>query len=350
MKKVLFLYSHGGKIVTGGQKYEDLLFRDIQENPNFTIERRWLNNFTNRWNKYLAVLKNIGLLRKLKQYDLVLFNSANCFYFIPLIWLMRLCGRKVGVIHHHFMYMEKTGLRRPYYYLQEMFFLRAASVLLLPSPYMDYLCRKLFPKKPIYYWQIPFEPKQPALKMNPQPGNLLYIGTIEPRKGLTYLLDAMVLLKRRGVECSLKIVGKTVRQWYRDALDQTIEREQLKVEFTGFLTNEGLDRVTSEADIFAFPSQLEGYGMVICESMVNGTPVVCFNNSAMPYTVKDGVNGALVENQNVVAFADAIERITRDRTYRQELSDGALQTASGFMTNSRFFTTVNRDMTQILSE
>ena len=89
--------------------------------------------------------------------------------------------------------------------------------------------------------------------------------------------------------------------------------------------------------------------MVICESMVNGLPVVCFDNSAMPYTVKDGVNGLLVPDGDDAAMADAIGRVVADRDLRRRLSEGALATVETFMTRERFRQAAINDTCAIIS-
>lgn len=231
----------------------------------------------------------------------------------------------------------------------ELSFLRAASDIIVPSPYINDLSRKIFPGRHIHYWQIPFETSPSALQPNPQAGNLLYIGTIELRKGLVHLVNAMAMLKKRGIYCRLTVVGKTVDAAYRQRLDHIITEETLDVRFTGYVSDEELSRIISEADLFTFPSRLEGYGMVICESMTNGLPVICFDNSAMPYTVKDGVNGLLVPDGDETAFAEAISRAVTDRSLREHLSRGAFSTVASFMTPDRFRETVIRDTQAIIN-
>lgn len=346
--KILFLYSHGGEIITGGEKYEDILYHDLKKNPEMDVERVWLNNDKGRLRKYISPFRNLALAGWLKKYDLVLFNGAHCFNFLLLIWLLRLLRVKTGIIHHHFLFHGMTGLRHTYYRWLEMSFLNGAATIIVPSPYINELCTKMFPKKEIRYWQIPFEPAPKSISASPKPGNLLFIGTIEPRKGLIHLLDAMTSLKKRGTDCRLTVIGKTVRHDYRETLDRKISDEGLNVRFTGFISDNEMEQIISEADIFTFPSRLEGYGMVICESMVNGLPVICFNNSAMPYTVKDGVNGLLVADGDSEAMADAIERVTTDRNLRERLSKGALDTVKTFMTPEKFCQTVIRETEGII--
>lgn len=346
--KIMFLYSHDGQIVTGGQKYEDLLYRIMKDDPRMEVDRRWIHNKNTGLKKYLYMFPNLRYAARLKGYDLVIFNSAQGLYFILLIWLLRLMGVRTAVVHHHFMFHQNTGIKRSYYKLVESSFIRGAAETIVPSPYIYDLCRRMFPRRDIRYWQIPFDAVPVAAKGTPQAGNLLYIGTIEARKGLDLLLEAMTMLKKQGVDCRLTIVGKTVEAGYRESLDRMVSDEQLNVRFTGYVSDEELQRIISETDIFTFPSRLEGYGMVICESMVNGLPVICFDNSAMPYTVKDGVNGLLVPDGDSEAFAGAVARVVKDRALRDRLSKGALETADSFMTPARFRDTVRRETEEMM--
>ncbi len=349
--KILFLYSQGGKIITGGQVYEDILFQGLKANPELEVDRIWLNNITGKWNKYTSGIRNLRLLRKAGKYDLIFFNSVQGISFLPLIILLRLFpGTKTAVIHHHFLHHQVEGARRVFYRMQENPFMRSADIIVVPSPYILDLCKSLFPKNEIRYWQIPFDKPRNAIQPHPTKGELLYVGTIENRKGLIYALHALSALKKRGVECHLTIVGKTVEPDYKAVLDQIIASENLNVTFTGFITAEEKQNLTAKADAFLFPSLLEGYGMVLCEAMMNGLPVICFDNSAMPYTVKDGENGLLVPNKNSEAMAEAIERITLDRTLRQRLSQGALAFTSSLNNTDSFHALTNREVQEIVGK
>lgn len=346
--KILFLYSRSGAIITGGQKYDYMLYEYLGEISGIEVERRCLDNANTKLRRYRSVFSNLLLAKDLRKYDLVIANSTDCFCFALLFWLLKLLGVKTAVLLHHFLFHGAEGIRRLYCKSLEGNFLKASSSIIVPSPYINDLCRKMYPRKEVYYWQIPFEQSPSVLPANPIPGNLLYIGTIEHRKGLLHLIEAMTLLKNRGVDCRLTIVGKIVSQAYKDMLDAKIAENKLNVRFAGYVSSEELERIKSEADIFTFPSRLEGYGMVICESMLCGLPVVCFDNSAMPYTVKDGVNGLLVADGNNDALADAIEKIVEDRDLRKRLSEGALATVDTFMTHARYRRIVEKEIYDLL--
>ncbi len=90
--------------------------------------------------------------------------------------------------------------------------------------------------------------------------------------------------------------------------------------FKGRQEIDALYRSYQESLCFAFPSSLEGYGMVLLEAMAKGCPCVVFNNSAMPYTVHDGENGLVVANNDSDAFAAAVVRMVEDKELRARFS------------------------------
>lgn len=348
MKKILFLYPYERQIVTGGQKYEDNLYHILRDSGLYEVDRRWLGLPKGRIDKYFNRSRLLRRADEFRQYDVVFLNSVHGLDLTPLARrLVGRYGRKVCIVHHHFLYEGVGGIRRRYYKLLETHFLRAASTVVIPSPFILDKCRAMFPGGNFTYWQIPFEKSAAAAAPSPRPGRLLYIGTVERRKGVDLLVEAMSLLKKRGVECSLRAVGKIKDEaMYRELADR-VTAESLDVEFLGFVDDSVKARLVAGADVFVFPSRQEGYGMALCEAMTDGLPVVCFDNSAMPYTVRDGANGFLVPDGDTAAFADRVARIVTDRPLRARLSQGALDTAGGLMTPERFRDKVLADMAAI---
>lgn len=337
MKKILFLYPYERQIVTGGQKYEDNLYHILRDSGAYEVERLWLGLPKGRSGKLLNWRRLLRRAEEYGSYDVIFLNSVYGLDLTPLARrLVGRYGRKVCVVHHHFLYEGVSGFRRRYYRLLETRFLRAASTVVIPSPFILDKCKALFPLGDFTYWQIPFEKSVCSLPPSPRPGRLLYIGTVERRKGTDKLIEAMALLKERGVECSLSIVGKIKDEAMHRDLAEKVAAANLDVSFLGFVDDSEKARLMAEADVFVFPSRQEGYGMALCEAMTEGLPVVCFDNSAMPYTVVDGENGFLVPDGDAGSFADAVARIVTDRAVRRRLSQGALDTASRLMTPARF--------------
>ena len=335
MPKILIQYNRWGKVVTGGHVYEDNLYRWLKED-GVDIDRRSADAGISWPQKLVYPLIHLRLLRNMKNYNLIVFNSVCAPYFLPLLWVLRLITRKKTVaIHHHFMNNEFKGVKHYFYRILEHTFLKSVHVILTPSPYILSSCQKLFPRKKTLYLPIPFTKKELS-DSHPDKGALVYVGTIEPRKGLKYLIESLIGLKKRGRNYRLTIVGKTIDNEYKESLDKLIIDADLNVNYTGFIETNEKNRILSEADVFVFPSLLEGYGMVLCEAMACGLPVVCFDNSAMPFTVHDGENGLLVPNKNCMEFTNAIERIVEDRYLREKLSLGAHRHAASLLTSGEF--------------
>jgi glycosyltransferase involved in cell wall biosynthesis len=143
---------------------------------------------------------------------------------------------------------------------------------------------------------------------------LLFVGGLEERKGVKYLIEALgpVIDSHSAVE--LTVVGSGVQESKLRELTRELNLER-RVKFTGHV-----DEVTeyyNSADIFVFPSSKEGFGMVLIEAMACGLPIISTNASAIPEVV--GSAGILVEPRNSEALADAIIKLIESRELREEL-------------------------------
>ena len=98
--------------------------------------------------------------------------------------------------------------------------------------------------------------------------------------------------------------------------------------------------------MFVFPSLLEGYGIVILEAMNCGLPVVAFDNSAMPYTIRDGINGILVKNRNTKELAAKLKLVLGDDSFYRQIADGAKKSAKSFNTLEK----LNEDIKRFCEE
>ena len=323
--KIKLLYMLSGKPVTGGQVYEYLFFDVLKNIPSVRIEIQTNDKWAYGIRKFIAPVANVRLLNDIKDDDIVIFNSSKFLYWILLLPLIRLLtNKRVYVIHHHFIYMDCKWYKWPLKIMEKML-LRWSNRLIIPSPYIKELVVSLKLNSNIFYLPIPFE-RRLYQTPNPQKGKLLFVGTIEKRKGLKFLMEAMAFVKDAGGSCTLDVVGKIADKIYFEDLRQLVEKHGLDVTYHGFISPEQKERLYASADIFVFPSLLEGYGMVLMEAMGYGLPIVAFNNSAMPYSVENGINGYLADNLNSKHFAEYIICILSDRALRTKLSKGASET------------------------
>lgn len=158
---------------------------------------------------------------------------------------------------------------------------------------------------------------------------LLYLGTLEPRKNLMYLIEsyAMLYAENRAVP-DLVIAGK--KGWQYDGLFQKVEECGLssKVIFTGYVDEEDVPLLLKGARVFVFPSLYEGFGLPPLEAMACGTPVIVSNVSSLPEVVADAA--ILVDIEKKDALKDAIKTVCQEKSLQKELQDKGIKRASSF--------------------
>ncbi|MCX6032904.1 MAG: glycosyltransferase family 1 protein [Chloroflexi bacterium] len=149
---------------------------------------------------------------------------------------------------------------------------------------------------------------------------ILSMSTLEPRKNFARLITAYAQMRRQtGLPHQLVIAGRP--GWLYQPIYDQVRKEGLaeQVSFLGFVADEDLPALYTLADLFAFPSLYEGFGLTPLEAMACGTPVVAGNNSSLPEVV--GNAGLLVDATDVDAIADAMARVLGNATLCVRLSD-----------------------------
>jgi len=158
---------------------------------------------------------------------------------------------------------------------------------------------------------------------------ILFVGTIEPRKNLQNLLRAFAQLKRKNrFSGKLVIIGMT--GWMVEEVRRALREVNLstQVVFLGYVSDETLRYFYNLAEAFVFPSFYEGFGFPIVEAFCCGAPVICSNVSSCPEIAQDA---ALLINPNVPEdIAEAIYKITEDKTLKLKLQEKAIKRAADF--------------------
>jgi len=149
----------------------------------------------------------------------------------------------------------------------------------------------------------------------PDESVLLYVGFSTPRKGLETLAHALPLLRGRP---KVLIAGKWEAGYRRKVMDALGPHRDQVLEL-GYVPDADLPHLYAAADLFLFPSLLEGFGLPPVEAMACGLPVVGSAVGSLPEVVGDA--GLLVPPRDPVALAGAIQSLLDDDSLRHDLAD-----------------------------
>jgi len=151
--------------------------------------------------------------------------------------------------------------------------------------------------------------------------NLLYVGRLEKRKGLMYLLRALPLVKYHYPNLRLVVVGgfnQEQLQEYRDFVD---DARLSDVVFKGFVSDEEKIRYYQNCDVFCSPAiGRESQGVILLEAMAAGKPVIASSIDGYRTVVRHEEDGLLVPPADEAALAVGLCRLLADEPLRRRLA------------------------------
>ncbi|MGD8398167.1 MAG: glycosyltransferase family 1 protein [Anaerolineae bacterium] len=155
---------------------------------------------------------------------------------------------------------------------------------------------------------------------------ILFVGTLEPRKNVTGLVEAYARLPLPRPP--LMLVGG--KGWLYDEVYARVEQLGLgsEVHFVGFVDSGELPWWYNAAEVFVYPSFYEGFGLPALEAMACGTPVIASDTSSLPEVV--GAAGVLVDPEDPEALAATLDRVLTDSTLAGALQAAGPQQAARF--------------------
>ncbi|HZQ05315.1 MAG TPA: glycosyltransferase family 4 protein [Anaerolineae bacterium] len=159
---------------------------------------------------------------------------------------------------------------------------------------------------------------------------ILFVGQLTARKGVTRLLDAFRDIASARNDVSLMLVGRGPLR------EELLARRaafglQERVFIQDFAPQTLLPKYYALADVFVLPSVYDAFGVVVCEAMACGLPIVTTNTvGATSNIVQDGVNGLIVPPQQTQPLADALLNIIGDEALRAKMSAESRRIIAGW--------------------
>lgn len=189
-----------------------------------------------------------------------------------------------------------------------------------------------------HFYPIPDDEAREFIGVKDESCMLLYVGRIEPLKGLDTLIKAIAILRQQNIYVCLTIIGgdaslpleeqpeemKRIRALcHQEGLDDLVT-------FLGKRGQDTLPYYYSAAQAVVVPSHYESFGMVALEAMACGAPVVASQVGGLAYLVQDGVTGFTVPADDPQALAEKLMLILRDRHLRRRLGQQAVKAAQAY--------------------
>jgi phosphatidylinositol alpha-mannosyltransferase len=160
---------------------------------------------------------------------------------------------------------------------------------------------------------------------------VLFVGRLEPRKGLAYLVRAFLRLKPRFPRLRLLVVGRDDRGQQDKAMAMVPPRLRTDLVFVGSVPQADLPSYYASADVFCAPSLGgESFGIVLAEAMAVGLPVVCSDIGGYRDVVRDGTDGLLVPPRDPEALAEALAGLLDNPARLASMGQAAATAARGY--------------------
>ena len=152
---------------------------------------------------------------------------------------------------------------------------------------------------------------------------ILYLGALDPRKGIINMIESFTSVKDKYPDIKLVLAGGMETN-YRDKIEEALSLSKYRKDIilTGYVTEEEKRVLLSSSEMFLFPSEYEGFGLPVLEAMTCGTPVITSSVSSLPEV--GGEAALYVTPNDPEDLADKILLLLDDTGLRKELREKSL--------------------------
>lgn len=155
---------------------------------------------------------------------------------------------------------------------------------------------------------------------------VLYVGRLDPEKGLDVLAEAALILEKVCPRVRLALAGTGSLE---EPLKKKLEPLRRRATFLGYVSGQRLSYLYRAADVVCVPSLYEPYGLVALEGMLAGAAVVVAKTGGLSEIVRHEEDGLLVPPGDPLLLVDAIVRLARDTDLRAQMGSAGQERAKG---------------------
>ena len=191
-----------------------------------------------------------------------------------------------------------------------------------------------------HFYPIPVDEARQFIGLTPEARMILFVGRIEPLKGLDTLIKAVACLRVKDLPepVHLAVIGGNP-----DAAPEEMSAEMVHIQrmcdeltvgkmvaFLGKRSQDTLPYYYSAAEVVVMPSHYESFGMVALEAMACGTPVIASQVGGLAFLVQDGVTGYHVPDEDDEALCGKLSALLGDISLRKRLGKNAAEYAQSY--------------------
>jgi len=341
-KKILFIL-HVPPPVHGSSMVGQSIVKSKLINESFDCDfvnllvSRSIND-TGKWS-FMKILRFIGIWihlmvemikKKPEACYLALSTTGLSFYkdVLLVFWLRVFRIKRVYHLHNKGISKRQTNKVLRFFY---QFVFKGADVILLSS----YLYKDIETFVPLSRVHIcpngiedSFTNLKPRLASSENPVKILFLSNLIESKGVTVLLDACVILQKKGINFECNFVGAE-GDINAILLDEKVKQHGMenKVKYLGRKFGQDKQAVLADADIFAFPTYYsnECFPLVLLEAMSANIAVVSTFEGGIPDIIEDGVTGFLVPQRDAEIMAEKLEELIKNPTLRLQMGKAGRQ-------------------------
>lgn len=191
-----------------------------------------------------------------------------------------------------------------------------------------------------HFYPIPSDEARQFIGLAPDDRMILFVGRIEPLKGVETLIQAVACLALKNIKepVKLAVIGGDPDAFTDELSEEMVRLQNLCDELTvgkmvAFLGKRGQDTLPyyySAAEVVVMPSHYESFGMVALEAMACGTPVIASQVGGLAFLVQDGITGYTIPAEDHIALCEKLTALLGQESLRQKMGRNAAEYALNY--------------------